>query len=385
MGRKYSQLLLVAVGLLALMLFAAACGSPEGNGDPGPTPTDNGDDPGQDGDELFAGQTIRIIIPYSPGGSSSVLVPFFAHELPNYLPGNPRMVSSHITPVISAYNFVSGAPGDGLTMMYSSAVPIADQYSDEAEFEAAGFHYVGAYETRSDVFFVTSDVPYDSFAEGQGSDFDLRMPVQPNPLEITPSRLGFLMLADEWDINLTALPLSGAAAGTPELLTAMERGDIHGFSSSAIYYSLPNVRPGWFSDGFAKPLGFIGAAGEEMVPNVETDATVENLTDRVIAGEVSDQAREHWEAFVTSNIIAKHFILPPDTPDHIVEAFRTAFADAMADETFVTTLERLLGQETQVILGEETQSIVEDAAASFAERQDEYEPLVNRLYDRFAP
>jgi tripartite-type tricarboxylate transporter receptor subunit TctC len=401
MKRRRTHLVWLVAATMLLGLLAACGGdgeeepedgtpsstatAPAQGGEDG-TPTATAPAQGGEGGDYFAGKDVRIVIPYNPGGSSAVLVPFFAQEMPKFIPGNPNMTSTHLTPIIAGYNFMQEAPKDGTQMMYSSAVPFAQQYTEGADFDVAGFEYIGGYTSGESVMFVNGDVPYDDFlAMADTTDFTLRLPIVSDPSEVSADDLGTMMAAEAFNVPLAMLPLSGASTGTPELLVAMERGDIHGQSAAAVYYTLTNLRPGWTADGTIKPFAFFGRQGQEMQANSEAPVTAPNITDAYLESDVDDASKEQWRAFVTPNLaLGKHFLFPPDTDPAAVEAMRIGFERAMEDEAFVTELERLLGQESSVLPGREFQTILEESATAFAAQHDQFDALVQRLYDQYA-
>lgn len=397
MTRKLPRLVWLVTVMMSLSL-AVACGGGGGNEDGNeggqqtnatPTPTTAGQpngDGGSTGDTAYyKGKSIRIIIPYSAGGSSAVLVPYFTQELPKFIDGNPRMTSTHMTPIIAAYNFLTDAPNDGSEVMYSSAAPFSQQFTPDAQFDVAAFEYIGSYTSGESVLFVTNQVPFDDFLSMQGaSDFTLRLPITTDPSELSADDLGTLIAAEAFNVPLRLIPLSGASTGTPELLVAMERGDIHGQSAAAVYYTLTNLRPGWTRDGIIKPFAFFGRPNLKMEPNSESDATAPNLTDAILNADIDQSVKDQWRAFVVPGVaLGKHFLVPPDTNSDAVNALRVGLERAMNDATFVEGLERLLGQESVFLNGEEFQDLLESSAASFRAQHDQFDPLVRRLYDKY--
>lgn len=377
--------LFVVAAMLGALLAACGGDDPTPTSPPTQAPAEQPEPTPEPGsDEYFAGKTIRVVIPYTAGGSSSVLVPYFAHQLPNYIPGNPRMISSHITPVIAGYNFMAKANNDGTEIMYSSAVPLSQQYTTESDFDVSDFEYLIGYTSGESILMINGDVPFDDVRAAPGSGHALRLPIETDPTEMAGSDIAVILTAEAFGYDLDLIPLSGASTGTAELLVAMERGDVDGQVAGAIWYTMPSLRPGWTADGVIKPVAFFGRPGQAMAPNTETDATAMNYTDILLDGSYSDEIEALYNALVIPQVaLGKHFLYPPDTDPEAVAILRKAFDDAMADPVFVKGLDRLLGAPSINFPGVDLQETVETAAAAFADGRETRDARILELYNKY--
>ncbi len=382
MTTRWMRIGIAAFLTVSLALAAVACGGD----DPTPAPADTtvAPTPTPEPTEYYEGKTIRVVIPYTPGGSSSVLVPYFAHELPNFIPGNPRVVSSHITPIIAGYNYLAEANTDGTQIMYTSAAPFSQQYAEGSEFETGAFEYLLGYTSGESIMMVNGDVPIDDLRTAKETGHTLRLPITTDPSELTGTYIAAMLSAEAFGFDLQLIPLSGASTGTAELLVAMERGDIDGQVAGAIWYTMPSLRPGWTEDGTIKPVAFFGPPGQTMRPNTETDITAHNMTDVILDGPYDDQIKNLWKAFVLPQVaLGKHFLAPPDVDPEALVILRQAFSDAMEVATFVKGLERLLGTYSVNLPGPDLQMIIEDAAAAFAEERNSFDTTILGLYNKY--
>jgi hypothetical protein len=385
MNRLWSQTGVLGIVALTFALLLAACGGADPTATPVPgkaaptaTPTAT-PEPG----EFYEGKTIRVVIPYSPGGSSSVLVPYFAHQMPNFIPGNPRMISSHITPVIAGNNFIAAANPDGTQIMYNSRVALPQQYTDEAKFDVATFEYLIGYTSGESVLMVNRNVPFGDMREAKASGHQLRLPIETDPNEIGGADVAIIVSAEMFGFDLKLIPLSIASTGTAEQLVAMERGDIDGQIAGAIWYTMPSLRPGWTADGTIKPVAFWGRPGQVMAPNSESDATAVNYTDIILADAPADLLALYNALVIPEVALGKHFLAPPDTDPVAVDILRQAFTDAMNDKIFVKGLNRLLGSPSINFSGAELQTTIEDAAAGYAKDRDAREKKILDLYNKY--
>jgi tripartite-type tricarboxylate transporter receptor subunit TctC len=390
MIRSWSRLGIFGIALIATLLLAACGGdadptATQGQGSPTPTQAQSDATPTTQstGGDYFEGKTIRVIIPYSPGGSSSVLVPYFAHQIPNYIPGNPRMISTHITPIIAGYNYLAKAPNDGTEIMYTSNAPISQQYTEESDFDVAAFSYINGYTSGENVLFGNGTLPFEDLTGAAASGHQLRVPVETDPTEMSGADIGLILAAEAMGFDLKLIPLSAASTGTAESLVAMERGDVDAQIASAIWYTMPSLRPGWTADGTVKPLAYFGSPGQEMKPNSEADVTAPNLTDLVLE-QANAEIKNLYNALVVPEVaLGKHFLAPPDTNPEALEILRQAFTDAMNDPTFVSGLERLLGQTSINMSGADLQELMGEAVAAFADGRETRDQKVLDLYNKY--
>jgi tripartite-type tricarboxylate transporter receptor subunit TctC len=382
MSRLWSRtgtLGIVALALVAMLL--AACGGDDAT--PTPVPSDAEPTATPVPGEFYEGKTIRVVIPYSAGGSSSVLVPYFAHQLPNFIPGNPRMISSHITPIIAGYNFLAEADTDGTQIMYTSRAPLSQQYTEEATFDVGAFEYIIGYTSGESTLMINGDVPFDDLQDALASGHTLRLPIETDPTEMGGSDIAVIVTAEMFGYDLKLIPLSVASTGTAESLVAMERGDVDGQVAGAIWYTMPSLRPGWTEDGTIKPVAFFGRPGQTMDPNSEGPAVALNYTDIILA-QANDELKALYNALVVPEVaLGKHFLMPPGTDSEAVAIMRQAFSDAMADATFVKGLNRLLGINSINFSGAELQTTMEAAVAAFANDRENRDQKVLDLYNKY--
>jgi tripartite-type tricarboxylate transporter receptor subunit TctC len=381
MSRLWSRTGTLGIVALALAMLLAACGGDDAT--PTPVPADATPTATPEPADYFEGKTIRVVIPYSAGGSSSVLVPYFAHQLPNFIPGNPRMISSHITPIIAGYNFIAEADNDGTQIMYTSRAPLSQQYTEEAKFDVGAFEYLIGYTSGESTLMINGDVPFNDLQEALASGHQLRLPIETDPTEMGGADIAVIVTAEMLGYDLKLIPLSVASTGTAESLVAMERGDIDGQVAGAIWYTMPSLRPGWTAEGTIKPVAFFGRPGQAMDPNSESDVTALNYTD-IILSEASAELKSLYNALVVPEVaLGKHFLAPPNTNPEAVAILRQAFSDAMADATFVKGLNRLLGISSINFSGAELQTTMEAAVAAFADDRENRDQKVLDLYNKY--
>jgi hypothetical protein len=71
----------------------------------------------------YAGKTIRIIIPFSPGGGTDAFGRYVALHLGKHIPGNPKVIAENVTGaggLLGSNEFAERVPKDGTTLLTAS-------------------------------------------------------------------------------------------------------------------------------------------------------------------------------------------------------------------------------------------------------------------------
>jgi tripartite-type tricarboxylate transporter receptor subunit TctC len=331
-----------------------------------------------DAEDYFKGKTITLIIPLGSGGTVDLIARYFTAEFGKFIPGNPRIVARNVTPRTAGTNFVAKSAPDGFTLGISSSVLYQEQYDPSSDFDVAAFRYIGATNTLEGAWFVQGKLPYDNVLDAKGGKTPIRMAVMPSAKALTSFDFTPLLIAEAFDLPLQAIPISSTGLG--KQLTMLERDEIDGIHRGIVYYQLPRIRPGWIENRTVKPFAFVGLPGTEMWPSKEGGAIVPNVTDLIEDPELKDA----WNATVLPSLaLWVPFYLPPNTPDHIVQVYRSAFDAAMADPTFRRGYEAIEGMEARPVQGADAQKTVEQYAAMFRDYLPRYEPLATKLFKKY--
>lgn len=85
----------------------------------------------------FGGQTVRIIVPFGPGGGFDLNARLLAQRLGTYMPGNPTVVVENMPgagDVVAARYFAHQARPDGLSLgVFSTALALLCLTAEESE------------------------------------------------------------------------------------------------------------------------------------------------------------------------------------------------------------------------------------------------------------
>jgi tripartite-type tricarboxylate transporter receptor subunit TctC len=400
--RLYNLKALALVATLgAALALVAACGSEDpdvgtdpgptptpvevGNGAPAPTPTD--DPPGTspadsdfDAEAYFRGQTIRMVTSSAPGGDTDITMRYFASQWGRYFPGNPRIVASNISPHLAGNNFLFRAEPDGLTIGLWSHNPTRQQFWDGSEYNATEFVYIGDINPSNTVILVRSELGYERITDAMGQTApEIVQGVRaPSPQDLESSTLGDMLIAEYLDVPFVFRTV--AESGSAQQLIDVERGNVDVLRGSARWFAMPNLRPGWISDGFLVPFVDV-TPFDRMLPNdefsdVESVPHIEDL--------FTEEQMSIYNGVVNSATgTGKPLILPPNTPAHLVAVYGQAFYDAMHDESFTTDLVRVSGAPVRYRSGEAVQNLIAEASRTQVEYEADAERLAEELYPKY--
>lgn len=296
----------------------------------------------------FSGRTIEWIVPFPEGGGSGVLARFLQPYLTKHMPGNPVVVIRNIAgggSITGANEFAATARPDGNTIMVTSATTqfpylLGDprvRY-DYTQFEPLMVSPTGGVVYLPPQFGVTSAAEL-----GNLGDQELVYGSQgPTSLDLVPM-MAFLLMG----LNVRyVFGMPGRADGR----LAFERGEATiDYQTSGAY--LANVQP-LVDEGSAVPLFSWGVIDENG--DFARDPTFPDLPHFVEAYEMmhgeppSGIVFDVYKAVYGSGFAAqKPVVIPKDTPPEIIETYRQAFADAIADPDLQAEKDEVLGEYVQ--------------------------------------
>ena len=347
---------------------------------PRPTATPQ---PSFDPEAHFRGKTIRIVVGFNPGGGTDTQARFLAAKWREFIPGNPRIVISNLTPSIAASNFVWESQADGTVLIYNATAPIQSSTDPNANFKASEFEVIGAPVARNAVWMINGEsLPYNDITDaiGQSGPTLIAAGSAPTPQELTGvGDLGNFLLAD-W-LNLPYEFKLIASTGTEQEMLMIEQGATNNFTAGSVWYQLPQRRPGWVSSGFIKPFAALTGPGGVVRPNAESgEFTASNARELL-----DDDQKDIWDGLMApETFVGKNLLAPPDTPADIVNTLRKAWDDALADPEFREDFERILGQPIEIEQsGAELQDIFAQVEDSFLRNIGQLREVQEGVYAKF--
>ncbi len=335
-------------------------------------------DPDFDGEAYFRGRTIRLMVGYNPGGGTDAQARFMSRAWPRFIPGNPRIVVTNMTPNVVQRNFVWNQPADGFTLSVEATAGIFQQATPASEFDMREVSMVGVTSGKEGLWVQRGTLPYDCI----DSAFNAEGPLltlgtsAPTPADLSSST-GAAYLANEF--NLPFEIRNVAAAGSAEQYVMIERGDINTWYSATLWDQFPITRPGWLSSGFLRPFADTSFPGFDLGHNGEVDFHCPN-----VEVYMNDEQLNEWVAIQGPFIFAaKNVIGPPGMQPEVVAVLRDALADAMADEEFADSMQRFTGIKNAFTHGDQAQEELTLTTQAFLDNKAFIDEVQQTAYEKF--
>jgi tripartite-type tricarboxylate transporter receptor subunit TctC len=268
--------------------------------------------------DFYQGKTINLIIGNSAGGGYDLYARVLARHVGRHIPGNPAVVPMNMTGAgsLRAANYLyTAAPKDGTAIgTFARGMAIAPLVG-AAQFDGRRFAWLGSAATDVSVCIAWATSAVRSFDD----------------MRARPSVLGGQ--AAGADPNVFALMyknLMGARIklvsgypGTNDITLAMERGEVDGLCGIS-WSTVKSRHADWIK---SNRINVLVQAGLEKAPDLPE---VPQAADLVKDAEDMQILR----LVLTTQVIARPFAAPPETPADRKEILRKAFDETMNDPEF---------------------------------------------------
>jgi len=262
---------------------------------------------------FYAGKTITIIVGYKTGGGYDRTARLLARHLPKYLPGAPNIIVQNMpgaNSLIAANHVYSVAKPDGLTVgTFNRNLPIAQLTRvDGVKFDMTKFAWIVSAASESTILAIRSDLPYKSVEE-------LKKAGQPVVIGATgpgANTYDFPLLLKEL-LGLNLKIVSGYSSSS-DIMLAIERKEADGRAGS-----LTSIAP-FIDRKLVHPV--IRARAAE--PGIEKLPVDEDLAPNA-------RAKAIMALRSAPEVVGRPYVMPPGTPQGLVQIMRAAFARAIED------------------------------------------------------
>jgi tripartite-type tricarboxylate transporter receptor subunit TctC len=293
--------------------------------------------------EFYRGQTITLLVGASTGGGYDTYARPVSRHLSRFIPGEPGIVIKYMPAAASlpaANTLYSIVPRDGLTMgLVQRHIPYELLRGNKAAtYDPFRFNWLGSVASEVSVTIVSASAPHRTARD----------------LLSIPLIAGSLGPETDSEIESNAMiHLLGAPmklvrgyAGTPDVLLALERGELQG--AHGISWSYIKTRK---ADALREgKLRVLLQTGLEAHPDLKDVATLYDLVS-------SPEVRQVWDLIFTPKRASRPFVLPPEVPLDRVAALRTAFERLVQDPAFLAEMERIQ-YEISFVSGAEMESLI---------------------------
>jgi tripartite-type tricarboxylate transporter receptor subunit TctC len=306
-----NRFLCLALGVVGLLLLGVGIQTPGANA-------------AQEKDSL-AGKTLRIIVPYAPGGAFDRLARFVGLRIGDHIPGNPSVIVQNMTGgggAIATNYLYNVAPKDGTAMAILNPTLILPQLIGQKEmrFDMAKFNWVGSLQRVNVACMARKEAGIKHLPDILGSD---KQQLLFGATEAGASN--FIWPVFLKDLGAQIGLVTGYAGAAPIYL-ALQRGEVHGVCST---WDAMRIT--------AQLLHRIGAEDREKAITtvfVQTgNHPAEDLPSvPLLQGFLKTERQRVLAAALSApDEVMRAFALPPGVPTQRVGALRQAFQKVLED------------------------------------------------------
>jgi tripartite-type tricarboxylate transporter receptor subunit TctC len=276
----------------------------------------------------YSGRTLKIVIPYGPGGTYDKYGATFADHLGKFIPGQPNIILQHMPGAggAKAMNWAYNAmPKDGFNMIVPLDNSVVNQLMrpKKMRYDARNYTWIGSSNQTNIVMVVRTDTGVKSWKD-----------MQTIPIIASTSgknSIGYIIPKLAAELLGLKIKIVTGYKGSSRSILAMEQGESSSASFNWLAWS--SKVPQWFTGDkpFAKPVLQVGIFRDPDLP-----ADVPMLGDLV-----SDPMDKAVVRFIAvAGLLGRGLALPPGVPKSAVATLRAAYDKMNADSAFATTLEK---------------------------------------------
>lgn len=288
--------------------------------------------PGAIAQDYYQGKTIKVIVPFSPGGTYDRMARLAAKFMPSHIPGEPTMIVQNITGgggmigMRAAY----GAEPDGLTLMHTSSLYAFRALLGQMQgIDFLKWGWLGSVGGANYVFFVRSDLPYRTVEEFRNAQAPVKVGVLGRGSSITGSAK---IIKDFGKFNLRLVP---GYKGYADIALAIRQGEVDGVSTAALTLQANSLTNSMYEEKFIRLVLSLGGAAP---PPQFADAIAELPKLRNFITNETDL--EAYDTFISGLSITRPFATSPNTPENLLTILRQGFSDMTRDPEFIAAAEK---------------------------------------------
>jgi tripartite-type tricarboxylate transporter receptor subunit TctC len=276
----------------------------------------------------YEGKTIKIVIPYGPGGTYDKYGQTFADHLGKHIPGNPTVIVQHMPGAggVKAMNWTfAAAPKDGFTLIVPLDNSVVNQLMrpKKMRFDARKFRWLGSSNQTNIVLVVRSDTGVRKWQDmrkkqiiGGATGLAATGYIMPGLLKSVLG-LNFKMVT--------------GYKGSSKTIHSVEQGETQMAAYNWLAWS--SKVPQWFKGEkpFARAVLQMGVFKDPDLP-----ASVPMVSTLVS----NDMDRKAVDFIKVLGLLGRGLALPPGVPEDAVTTLRTAYDKMNADPVFAASLKK---------------------------------------------
>ncbi len=297
---------------------------------------------------FYRGRQLRIVVGTAAGGGYDLFARAVARHIGAHIPGNPAVIVQNLPAaggMVMTNQLYASAPRDGSVIGAPiNGIPTAPLLAPAgAHFDATRLIWLGSTNREPYVAFVWRTAPVQSLADLRTRELIVGATAPGTTM------VDFPLLTN--DILGTRFRIVRGYEGTPQINTAIERGELEG--QGGIGWAAVKAQvPQWITE---RKIKVIAQYGLKRHPDLADVPTMLELA-------TSDPDRQALTMLFARTEYGRPYFLPPEVPAARVEALRRAFDATMRDPAFVADAAKLQ-LEIDPMSGEAVQALVGDLAA----------------------
>ncbi|MEE2997518.1 MAG: tripartite tricarboxylate transporter substrate-binding protein [Pseudomonadota bacterium] len=276
----------------------------------------------------YAGKTIKIVIPYGPGGTYDKYGVTFSNNLGKHIPGNPNIILQHMPGAggAKAMNwFYNVAPKDGLTLIVPLDNTVLNQLMrpKKMRYQSEKFTWIGSSNQTNVVMVVRSDTGVRKL-----SDLKTKTIVGSTSGKNSSGYLTPMFIAGTLGLNIKMVT---GYKGSSKSIFAIEQGESQ--MSAFNWLAWASKVPHWFKGEkpFARAIAQIGFFRD---PDLSDDVPlVEDLL-------TNDMDKKAAAMLAVAGLLGRGLALPPGVDKNTVGVLRAAYDKMNADPAFAAELKK---------------------------------------------
>jgi len=298
---------------------------------------------------FYRGRQLRIVVGTAAGCGYDLFARAVARHIGAHIPGNPAVIVQNLPAaggMVMTNQLYAVAPRDGSVIGAPiNGIPTAPLLAPAgAHFDATRLIWLGSTNREPYVAFAWRTAPVQSLADLRTHELIVGATAPGTTM------VDFPLLTN--DILGTKFRIVRGYEGTPQINTAIERGELEG--QGGIGWAAVKAQvPQWITE---RKIKVIAQYGLERHPDLAEVPTMLELAK-------SDPDRQAMTMLFARTEYGRPYFLPPEVPAARVEALRRAFDATMRDPAFVSDAAKLQ-LEIDPMTGEAVQALVGDLAAT---------------------
>jgi len=276
----------------------------------------------------WGGKTLKIIVPYGPGGTYDKYSHSFSRHLGKHIAGNPNIILQHMPGAggTKAMNWhYNVAPNNGETMLMPLDNSVVNQLlrPKRVKYDARNFTWLGSSNQTNQVMIIRSDTGVKSWKDLRGR----------NTIAAAAGTAGFDFVAMNLYRSLLKFNLKIVTGykGSTATTFAVEQGEAEANCNNWLAYS--SKVPQWFKGDkpFARAVIQLGVFRDPDLPE-----SVPLLSDLV--SNPKDKAAVDFAS--VAGLLGRGLVVPPKTPKATISMLRAAYDKMNVDGDFRAELKK---------------------------------------------